>query len=136
MNAPNITTATMMAPSMMAVTFGSMASSVKSVRTSLSTKTATMGAFIMATQIVNQDPAVAFLLAMMPAVLIGLVNGIGVGVFRVHPLIILLILLVVILQILRPVGHEAFYAAAEGDGGDGGGAHDAALARDEVCQVR
>ncbi|TPI69990.1 ABC transporter permease [Mesorhizobium sp. B3-1-3] len=51
---------------------------------------ATMGAFIMATQIVNQDPAVAFLLAMLPAVLIGLVNGIGVGVFRVHPLIMTL----------------------------------------------
>ncbi|AID31260.2 ribose transport system permease protein [Mesorhizobium sp. USDA 4775] len=51
---------------------------------------ATMSAFIMATQIVNQDPAIAFLLAMMPAVLIGLVNGIGVGVFRVHPLIMTL----------------------------------------------
>ncbi|MCA0003714.1 MULTISPECIES: ABC transporter permease [unclassified Mesorhizobium] len=51
---------------------------------------ATMSAFIMATQAVNQDPAVAFLLAMMPAVMIGLVNGIGVGVFRVHPLIMTL----------------------------------------------
>lgn len=51
---------------------------------------ATMSAFIMATQVVNQDPAVAFLLAMMPAVLIGLINGIGVGVFRVHPLIMTL----------------------------------------------
>ncbi|TPI47136.1 ABC transporter permease [Mesorhizobium sp. B2-9-1] len=51
---------------------------------------ATMSAFIMATQIVNQDPAVAFLLAMLPAVLIGLVNGIGVGVFLVHPLIMTL----------------------------------------------
>ncbi|TGQ96208.1 ABC transporter permease, partial [Mesorhizobium sp. M4B.F.Ca.ET.203.01.1.1] len=45
---------------------------------------ATMSAFIMSTQIVNQDPTVAFLLAMLPAVLIGFVNGIGVGVFRVH----------------------------------------------------
>lgn len=51
---------------------------------------ATMSAFIMATQIVSQDPTVAFLLAMLPAVLIGLVNGIGVGVFRVHPLIMTL----------------------------------------------
>jgi len=51
---------------------------------------ATMSAFIMATQIVNQDPTVAFLLAMTPAILIGLVNGIGVGVFRVHPLIMTL----------------------------------------------
>ena len=51
---------------------------------------ATMSAFIMATQIVSQDPTVAFLLAMLPAVLIGLVNGIGVGVFRVHPMIMTL----------------------------------------------
>ncbi|TIS75832.1 MAG: ABC transporter permease, partial [Mesorhizobium sp.] len=51
---------------------------------------ATMSAFIMATQIVNQDPTVAFILAMLPAVLIGLVNGVGVGVFRVHPLIMTL----------------------------------------------
>jgi ribose transport system permease protein len=51
---------------------------------------ATMSAFIMATQIVSQDPAVAFLLAMMPAILIGLINGVGVGVFRVHPLIMTL----------------------------------------------
>ncbi|PBC08084.1 ABC transporter permease [Mesorhizobium sp. WSM3859] len=51
---------------------------------------ATMSAFIMATQIVSQDPTVAFLLAILPAVLIGLVNGIGVGVFRVHPLIMTL----------------------------------------------
>ena len=51
---------------------------------------ATMSAFIMATQVVNHDPAVAILLALMPAVLIGLANGIGVGVFRVHPLIMTL----------------------------------------------
>ncbi len=51
---------------------------------------ATMSAFIMATQVVNHDPAVAILIAMMPAVLIGLANGIGVGVFRVHPLIMTL----------------------------------------------
>ncbi|MFL5749271.1 MAG: ABC transporter permease [Chloroflexota bacterium] len=51
---------------------------------------ATMGAFIMATQVVNHDPAVAILIALVPAVLIGLANGIGVGVFRVHPLIMTL----------------------------------------------
>jgi ribose transport system permease protein len=49
-----------------------------------------MSAFIMATQVVNHDPAVAILIALVPAVLIGLVNGIGVGVFRVHPLIMTL----------------------------------------------
>ena len=51
---------------------------------------ATMSAFIMATQVVNHDPAIAILIALVPAVLIGLANGIGVGVFRVHPLIMTL----------------------------------------------
>jgi ribose transport system permease protein len=51
---------------------------------------ATMSAFIMVTQAVFHDPAVAILIALVPAVLIGLVNGIGVGVFRVHPLIMTL----------------------------------------------
>jgi ribose transport system permease protein len=51
---------------------------------------ATMAAFIMATQSVEHGPLVAVTVALMPAVLIGLVNGIGVGVFRVHPLIMTL----------------------------------------------
>ena len=51
---------------------------------------ATMSAFIMATQVIDHGPAVAILICMIPAVLIGLANGIGVGVFRVHPLIMTL----------------------------------------------
>jgi len=51
---------------------------------------ATMSAFVMATQAVAHDPAVAVLIALVPAVLIGLANGVGVGVFRVHPLIMTL----------------------------------------------
>ena len=51
---------------------------------------ATMAAFIMATQAVEHAPAVAILISLLPAVLIGLANGIGVGVFRVHPLIMTL----------------------------------------------
>jgi ribose transport system permease protein len=51
---------------------------------------ATMSAFIMATQVTTHDPAVAILIALVPAVVIGLANGIGVGVFRVHPLIMTL----------------------------------------------
>ena len=47
---------------------------------------ATMAAFIVSTQ----DPALALPLAFAPALLIGLANGIGVGVFRVHPLIMTL----------------------------------------------
>lgn len=51
---------------------------------------ATTAAFIMASQAVNYDPSVAILIALVPAVLIGLLNGIGVGIFRVHPLIMTL----------------------------------------------
>ena len=51
---------------------------------------ATMAGFIVATQAVDHAPAVAIAIALVPAVLIGFVNGIGVGVFRVHPLIMTL----------------------------------------------
>jgi ribose transport system permease protein len=51
---------------------------------------ATMSAFIMATQVTVHDPAVAILISLVPAVLIGLANGVGVGIFRVHPLIMTL----------------------------------------------
>lgn len=51
---------------------------------------ATMAAFIVATQGVDNPPAVAMAMAMVPALVIGFVNGIGVGVFRVHPLIMTL----------------------------------------------
>jgi ribose transport system permease protein len=51
---------------------------------------ATMGAFIMVTQAALHEPAVAIVIALVPALLIGLANGIGIGVFRVHPLIMTL----------------------------------------------
>ncbi len=51
---------------------------------------ATVSAFVLTTQVVQTDPAIAFALAMLPAVLVGLANGIGVGIFRVHPLIMTL----------------------------------------------
>jgi ribose transport system permease protein len=51
---------------------------------------ATMAAFIMATQSVDHAPAVAVSIALLPALLIGLANGVGVGLFRVHPLIMTL----------------------------------------------
>ena len=51
---------------------------------------ATMAAFIMVTQAALHDPAVAIMIAIIPALLIGLANGIGIGVFRVHPLIMTL----------------------------------------------
>lgn len=51
---------------------------------------ATLAAFVMATQAVGHDPIVAAALAMLPALAVGLVNGLGVGVFRVHPLVMTL----------------------------------------------
>ncbi|MGE0004203.1 MAG: ABC transporter permease [Parvibaculaceae bacterium] len=51
---------------------------------------ATMSAFIMVTQAALTDPALAMLVALAPALLIGVANGIGAGVFRVHPLIMTL----------------------------------------------
>nr|WP_292763987.1 ABC transporter permease [Mesorhizobium sp.] len=51
---------------------------------------ATMAAFIVATQGVMYDAPTAMMIALIPAVIIGFANGIGVGVFRVHPLIMTL----------------------------------------------
>jgi ribose transport system permease protein len=51
---------------------------------------ATMSAFIMVTQAALRDPSVAILIALIPPLLIGLANGVGVGIFRVHPLIMTL----------------------------------------------
>jgi len=51
---------------------------------------ATMSAFIVATQAPIHDPVIAVLISLLPGVLIGFANGIGVGIFRVHPLIMTL----------------------------------------------
>ncbi len=51
---------------------------------------ATISAFVMATQVTTHDPAVAIAISLVPAMMIGLANGIGVGLFGVHPLIMTL----------------------------------------------
>jgi ribose transport system permease protein len=51
---------------------------------------ATMAAYIMVTQAGEHGPALAMAIALVPALAIGIVNGIGVGIFRVHPLIMTL----------------------------------------------
>ena len=51
---------------------------------------ATMAAFIVATQAVDNPSGIAVVIALIPAVLIGFANGIGIGLFRVHPLIMTL----------------------------------------------
>ncbi|MGD8485169.1 MAG: ABC transporter permease [Chloroflexota bacterium] len=51
---------------------------------------ATMASFVMVTQTAFFDPVVAIPLALGAAALAGLASGIGVGIFRVHPLIMTL----------------------------------------------
>jgi ribose transport system permease protein len=51
---------------------------------------ATVSAFVMATQVSILGPTGAVLVSLIPAVLVGLVNGFGVGICRVHPLIMTL----------------------------------------------
>jgi ribose transport system permease protein len=51
---------------------------------------ATVSAFVVATQTPILGPGGAVVAALLPGILLGLVNGLGVGVFRVHPLIMTL----------------------------------------------
>jgi ribose transport system permease protein len=51
---------------------------------------ATVSAFVVATQMPQVGTGPALLLSLAPAILIGLVNGFGVGICRVHPLIMTL----------------------------------------------
>jgi len=51
---------------------------------------ASMAAYITATQATSQGAAVAIVLGIAAAILVGAVNGIGVGIFRVQPLIMTL----------------------------------------------
>jgi ribose transport system permease protein len=51
---------------------------------------ATVSAFVVATQTPNLGEGGAIVVALVPAVLIGLANGVGVALFRVHPLIMTL----------------------------------------------
>ena len=61
---------------------------------------ASMAAFLMATQTTAQGPAVAIVIALVAAAIAGLVNGIGIGVFRVHPLIMTLGMSLVVLGLM------------------------------------
>jgi ribose transport system permease protein len=48
---------------------------------------ASMTAYVMATLVSDFGWVGALVIALIPAALVGLVNGVGVGIFRVHPLI-------------------------------------------------
>ncbi len=61
---------------------------------------ASMAAFIMATLVPSQGPLVAIVVALAACGLAGLASGIGVGVFRVHPLIMTLAMSLVVLGLM------------------------------------
>jgi len=61
---------------------------------------ASMSAYIIATQAPEQGPLVAVLIALVACAAAGLVNGIGVGIFRVHPLIMTLGMSLVVLGLV------------------------------------
>jgi ribose transport system permease protein len=62
---------------------------------------ASMTAYLAATQSTAQGPEIAMLMALAAAAAVGLVNGIGVGVFRVHPLIMTLGMSLVVLGLMN-----------------------------------
>ena len=61
---------------------------------------ASMAAFLMATLATAQGPVVAIAVALVAATIAGLVNGIGIGVFKVHPLIMTLGMSLVVLGLM------------------------------------
>jgi ribose transport system permease protein len=61
---------------------------------------ASMAAFLMATLATGQGPVVAIAVAVVAATIAGLINGIGIGVFKVHPLIMTLGMSLVVLGLM------------------------------------
>jgi len=61
---------------------------------------ASMAAFLMATQATAQGPVVALVIAFAAAAIAGVVNGVGIGVFKVHPLIMTLGMSLVVLGLM------------------------------------
>ena len=61
---------------------------------------ASMAAFLMATLTTGQGPVVAIAVALVAATIAGVVNGVGIGVFKVHPLIMTLGMSLVVLGLM------------------------------------
>jgi len=59
--------------------------------------TASMSGFVVATLVADTGLGLAIVIALIVAGLVGLVNGVGAGVFRVHPLIMTLAMSLVVL---------------------------------------
>ena len=61
---------------------------------------ASMAAFLLATMATGQGPIIALAVALIAAAVAGLVTGIGIGVFKVHPLIMTLGMSLVVLGLM------------------------------------
>ena len=61
---------------------------------------ASMAAFLMATLTTGQGPVVAIVIAVAACAIAGVVNGVGIGVFKVHPLIMTLGMSLVVLGLM------------------------------------
>jgi ribose transport system permease protein len=61
---------------------------------------ASMAAYLVATLALGQGPLVAIVIALIACAIAGLVNGIGIGVFKVHPLIMTLGMSLVVLGLM------------------------------------
>jgi ribose transport system permease protein len=61
---------------------------------------ASMAAYLVATLSFSQGPVVAIAVALVACVIAGLVNGVGIGVFKVHPLIMTLGMSLVVLGLM------------------------------------
>ena len=65
---------------------------------------ASMAAFLMATLATGQGAIVAIAIAVVAAAIAGLANGVGIGVFKVHPLIMTLGMSLVVLGLMSVYG--------------------------------
>lgn len=61
---------------------------------------ASMAAYLVATLSLSQGPVVAIVIAVIACAIAGLVNGVGIGVFKVHPLIMTLGMSLVVLGLM------------------------------------
>jgi ribose transport system permease protein len=73
---------------------------------------ASMAAYIVYTQTPAQGPWVAIAIALVAALIVGVANGIGVGVFRVHPLIMTIGMSLVVLGLITVYQRIMFASGA------------------------
>jgi ribose transport system permease protein len=73
---------------------------------------ASMSAYIVYTQTPSQGPWVAIVIALAAALIVGVANGIGVGIFRVHPLIMTIGMSLVVLGLITVYQRLMFASSA------------------------